>query len=254
MGEGVPGLAGAYEILFTAALIFLAVVLVLCLIRAIIGPRVANRVVAVNMMGTIVMVIIAILTLMLQEGYLADICLIYAMISFLAVIVLTKVYMGVYLEKKEHESSKKRLMDRVCPANQGMRERRENMAVFEWLRFVIGAILLLCGLGIFAIEMIGVYRFKYVLNRMHAAAMGDTLGIGFSLIGLIVMNGANLTSLKLFLVVAFLWFSSPTSSHLIARLEVTTDEEREKHYREVSLKNLETEQRGKSESGQKEEV
>ncbi|MCD7882821.1 MAG: monovalent cation/H+ antiporter complex subunit F [Lachnospiraceae bacterium] len=101
MGEGVPGLSQAYTGLFTAALIFLAVLLVLCLIRAIIGPRVADRLVSVNMMGTIVMVIIAILTLMLQEGYLADICLIYAMISFLAVIVLAKVYMGVYLEKKD---------------------------------------------------------------------------------------------------------------------------------------------------------
>lgn len=100
MGEGVPGLAQAYHYLFTAALIFLAIMLILCLIRAVIGPRVADRIVAVNMMSTMVMVIIAILTLMLEEGYLADICLIYAMISFLAVIVLTKVYMGVYLEKK----------------------------------------------------------------------------------------------------------------------------------------------------------
>ncbi|MCD8074335.1 MAG: monovalent cation/H+ antiporter complex subunit F [Lachnospiraceae bacterium] len=106
MGEGVPGLASAYTILFTAALIFLAILLVLCLIRAIIGPRVADRLVAVNMMGTIVMVIIAILALMLQEGYLVDICLIYAMISFLAVIVLTKVYMGVYLAKKGQTEGK----------------------------------------------------------------------------------------------------------------------------------------------------
>ena len=52
------------------------------------------------------------------------------------------------------------------------------MAVLEWLRFLAGAALLLMGLGIFVIEMIGVFRFHYVLNRMHAAAMGDTLGIG----------------------------------------------------------------------------
>lgn len=103
MGKGIPGLEGAYHVFFTAALIFLAVMLVLCLIRAIIGPRVADRLVAVNMMGTMVMVIIAILALMLEEGYLADICLIYAMISFLAVIVVTKVYMGVYQQKKEEE-------------------------------------------------------------------------------------------------------------------------------------------------------
>ena len=77
--------------------------LILCLVRAIIGPRIADRIVSVNMMGTMVMVIIAILTVMLPEGYLADICIIYAMISFLAVIVLTKVYMGVYQEKKQKE-------------------------------------------------------------------------------------------------------------------------------------------------------
>lgn len=118
------------------------------------------------------------------------------------------------------------------------------MAAFEWIRFLAGALLMLCGLGIFAIEMIGVFRFKYVMNRMHAAAMGDTLGIGFSLLGLILMSGWNFTSLKLFLVIVFLWFSSPVSSHLIARLEVTTDEEKEKHYREITLK--ETEEKKKS--------
>ena len=113
------------------------------------------------------------------------------------------------------------------------------MEAIEWIRFVIGALLILCGLSVFVIEMVGVFRFKYVLNRMHAAALGDTLGIGFSMLGLIVMNGFNFTSLKLFCVIAFLWFSSPASSHLIAGLEVTTDEEKEKHYRTVTLKELE---------------
>ena len=109
------------------------------------------------------------------------------------------------------------------------------MAVLEWLRFLAGAALLLMGLGIFVIEMIGVFRFHYVLNRMHAAAMGDTLGIGCCMLGLIVISGWNFTSLKLFLVILFLWLSSPTSSHLIARLEVATDEEPEKHYRRLAL-------------------
>lgn len=106
MGRGIPRLEMLYHGVFVAALIFLAVMVVLCLIRAIIGPRIADRIVSVNMMGTMVMVIIAILALMLEEGYLVDICLIYAMISFLAVIVLTKVYMGVYMEKKEEEEKK----------------------------------------------------------------------------------------------------------------------------------------------------
>ena len=107
------------------------------------------------------------------------------------------------------------------------------MAVIEWIRFLAGGILLLIGLLIFLIQMVGVFRFKYVLNRMHAAAMGDTLGIGCCLLGLIVMRGFRFTSLKLLLVIIFLWFSSPVSSHLIARLEVTTDEEPEKHYKRL---------------------
>ena len=89
-----------FEWFFHIILIVLALMLVLCLIRAIIGPRIADRLVAVNMMGTMVMVIISILGLIMNEGYLVDICLIYALISFLAVVVLSKVYTGVYLEKK----------------------------------------------------------------------------------------------------------------------------------------------------------
>ena len=108
------------------------------------------------------------------------------------------------------------------------------MEVIEWIRFLAGGILLLIGLLIFLIEIIGVFRFKYVLNRMHAAAMGDTLGIGCCLLGLIIMKGFGFTSLKLLLVIIFLWFSSPVSSHLIARLEVATDEEREKHYKQLA--------------------
>lgn len=100
MGKGIQGLDQAYHALFVGVLVVLAIMIILCLIRAIIGPRVADRIVATNMMGTIVMVIIAILAIMLGEGYLIDICLIYAMISFLAVIVLTKVYMGIYRERQ----------------------------------------------------------------------------------------------------------------------------------------------------------
>lgn len=118
------------------------------------------------------------------------------------------------------------------------------MIWIEWGRFLIGAACLLFGLGIFAIEMAGVFRFRYVLNRMHAAAMGDTLGIGFSLLGLMIMSGWNFTTLKLFLVILFLWFSSPVSSHLIARLEVTTNEDKEKQYRVIKLDELEKEKQG----------
>ena len=91
---------------FIGVLIFLAIILFACLIRAILGPRVADRVIAVNMMGTVVMVMISILALLLKEGYLMDICLIYACISFLAVVVITKVYLGVFAERMIEEEEK----------------------------------------------------------------------------------------------------------------------------------------------------
>ncbi|MDY4126664.1 MAG: monovalent cation/H+ antiporter complex subunit F [Lachnospiraceae bacterium] len=91
---------------FIGVLIFLAIILFACLVRAIMGPRVADRVIAVNMMGTVVMVMISILALLLKEGYLMDICLIYACISFLAVVVITKVYLGVFAERMIEEEEK----------------------------------------------------------------------------------------------------------------------------------------------------
>ena len=103
------------------------------------------------------------------------------------------------------------------------------MEIVEWLRFIIGTAVLFTGLVIFLLEIIGVFKFHYVLNRMHAAAMGDTLGLGVSLIGLIIFSGFNFTTLKLALIILFLWFASPVSSHLITRLEITTNEELEKN-------------------------
>ena len=77
-----------YHSLFILLLIVISFMLLICLIRAVKGPRVADRLMAVNMMGTMVMVMISVLALLLQEGYLVDICLIYAMISFLSVVVI----------------------------------------------------------------------------------------------------------------------------------------------------------------------
>lgn len=93
----------AYNLLFSVVLAVLGILLFLCLLRAILGPRIADRVVGINMIGTIVIMMIAILALMLGEGYLVDIAIIYAMLSFLAVVVLAKIYIGVYLARKAKE-------------------------------------------------------------------------------------------------------------------------------------------------------
>ena len=97
--------------------------------------------------------------------------------------------------------------------------------VMEWMQFLLGTGLLLFGMAVFVLELIGTFKFKYVLNRMHAAALGDTFGLGISLLGLMILSGFKFVTLKMGLVIIFLWLASPVSSHLIARLEVTTNKD-----------------------------
>ena len=95
-----------FDWLFYGILSVQAVLVIFCLIRAVVGPRIADRLVAVNMITTMVTVMIAILAVLKDEGYLVDICLIYAMISFLAVVVLSRIYTGVYRQAKDRQRAK----------------------------------------------------------------------------------------------------------------------------------------------------
>ena len=102
-----------------------------------------------------------------------------------------------------------------------------------WLRFALGAVLICGGVIVLALSVFGVYRFKYVLNRMHASSMGDTLGILLVLGGLIVFSGFSALSLKLLLTIVMLWLTSPVSSHLIGRLEIHINEKLDEQLKEV---------------------
>lgn len=107
---------------------------------------------------------------------------------------------------------------------------------WQWIRFALSAVCLATGLVFMILAVFGVNRFRHALNRMHAAAMGDTLGILFVFAGLILIRGFSMDSLKLFLVILFFWTAGPVSGHMISRLEAMTDENlgeilviREKH-------------------------
>ncbi len=99
------------------------------------------------------------------------------------------------------------------------------MIILRWIRLITGFILLSGSVGIFAIEIAGVFKLRFSLNRMHSAAIGDTLGILLGLSGLMILSGFNFTTLKMALVLVFLWCTSPVSSHLIARMEYQTNKE-----------------------------
>lgn len=94
-----------------------------------------------------------------------------------------------------------------------------------WIQWILAAGCLLTGLIFMITAVFGVNRFKKALNRMHAAALGDTLGILFVILGLILIRGFSLDSLKLFLVILFFWIASPVSGHMLSRLEVMTNKD-----------------------------
>ena len=97
----------AYAVLYNITLGILGLFLLACLVRAIIGPRIADRVIAINMMGTLIVIIVCILAFVMGEGGLVDVAITYVMLSFLAVVLLTKIYMGVYHEKRRREEGEK---------------------------------------------------------------------------------------------------------------------------------------------------
>ena len=93
------------------------------------------------------------------------------------------------------------------------------------VRIIISGILIVSGLFALGIATIGIFRFSTMLNRIHVASKCDTLGALLVMLGLIVLSGWNVFSLKLALVIVFLWLCNPSASHLVARAEVKTNPE-----------------------------
>ena len=97
--------------------------------------------------------------------------------------------------------------------------------MLDWIRFALSAVLTLFGLFVLVTAALGLFRFRYVLNRIHATALADTLAVLTILAGLALAWGFTPVTLKLLAVVFFLWITSPVASHLIGRLEVTINDQ-----------------------------
>lgn len=95
--------------------------------------------------------------------------------------------------------------------------------MWDWIVFVVSNILILAGLFIACSAVLGLYRFNFVINRMHAAAMNDTLGILLILLGLMIQSGFQYATLKMLIIIVFFWFASPVSGHLITKMQITID-------------------------------
>ena len=92
------------------------------------------------------------------------------------------------------------------------------------IRFIIAAIFIIAGVIIIASATLGNFRFGYVLNRMQVGATADTLGTMLVILGLIIISGINTISLKLIVMILFMWIANPVQSHFLARTEIISNE------------------------------
>ena len=77
-------------------------------------------------------------------------------------------------------------------------------------------VLLVLGGGFCIVGGLGLLRLPDVYARMHAAGITDTLGAGLVLAGLMLQGGFSLVTVKLFLILVFLLYTSPTSTYAVA--------------------------------------
>ena len=103
------------------------------------------------------------------------------------------------------------------------------MMFLEWLRFILVALCMLGGIFTMIVAILGLYRFDFALNRIHSAAMGDTLSLFLFVLGLVIAVGWNVVALKLVLVLLLQWLTSPLASHMLAQFEYHADEHLAEH-------------------------
>ena len=76
--------------MFVAAALGVLVCMVLAMVRAVLGPTVYDRIMAVNSFGTLTVLLIAVLGFMSGRPDFLDIALVYAFISFIGTLAVLK--------------------------------------------------------------------------------------------------------------------------------------------------------------------
>lgn len=118
----------AYTVLYSASLVCIAILMAVMLLRSARGPGVPDRVLSINMIGTLANAAILVLSALLHESWLVDVALIYTMISFVSVLILARVYIPVKpgrkpFRKKQAPSQPAALPDE--PKNNGVSRKED---------------------------------------------------------------------------------------------------------------------------------
>ena len=88
------------------------------------------------------------------------------------------------------------------------------------IRTAAALILVAGGIAVYTLAMFGLVKQRYILNRIHVAALCDTVGLLMVMSGLVVISGFSFVSLKLALILICVWLTNPISTHFLAKAEV----------------------------------
>lgn len=92
-----------YHDLFWGALVLLGLGLLAVMVYIIRARLTVDRIIGINLIGTLVAIIIAILTYLLGEDYLADVAIVDVVLSFIAVMLLCRIYINLYRRRREEK-------------------------------------------------------------------------------------------------------------------------------------------------------
>ncbi len=93
-----------------------------------------------------------------------------------------------------------------------------------FIQEILASIIMLIGLFFFAVGTVGLLRMPDIYTRMHATTKCDTLGVSLILGGIVLNIGLSWLSLKLILIIIFIWLTNPTAAHAIGRAAYDTHE------------------------------
>lgn len=143
MAECTPVLGG----ILVGVLCVLTLVLLACLARAIRGPRYTDRLIALNMICTVVILLLSVLSYLLGASYLVDVIILYGLLNLLAVAVLSGLH----------------------PAAPG-----EKGGGAMTIRTILGVVLICLGVVVVLIAALGLFRFKETLTSPRRSS-ADTM-------------------------------------------------------------------------------
>jgi multicomponent Na+:H+ antiporter subunit G len=96
-------------------------------------------------------------------------------------------------------------------------------------RAIIGSVFLFIGMFVFATGIRGIFKMRYVINRVHVAAFCQTLGMLTTTAGLCVISGLTLSTLKLIVIMLFIWITNPVLSSMVTKAEILSNDDPEEY-------------------------